>query len=498
MPKVSICSATYNHEKYAVDSINSLLHQSFGDFELIMCDDASTDRNVEQIRSVNDSRLRLMINEENMGYGATSTRCWEASNGEYISMLATDDMYEPHMLQVLVEYLDQNPKVGGVLGLARYVDDDGKLTGESWTDGGVGLDRYQLLNCLFYQKGYFCAPAAMIRRSFLEEVGYIPAQLMQLNDMAHWIRMLFHGELRIINEHVVKYRLRANQANLSAPKPEVWYRHAFETFEVLSLYSTYIQDIELLTKIFPEVQKNRWPKENRLTHFHLAQLALQFEHPSWHFFGLHLLHRLLSNPEMARYIKQTCNFGYADLFRLETEKHPIDTVLPDLYAKTIEELNVLRSQFCNLQWKTQELVKDQQSISHWMNEAEPRPLPGSENILFGNVVRLLRMFSWKCSAGIQFLAQWCADEDPSLATNVGVHVIDASGKILSQADRKLSPILQNGKNMWSDCFMIRSEQLSGAKGIAIAVYEDPNRTQLIQGGRCDWDNHRLLLPLCID
>jgi len=490
MPKVSVLSSTYNHEKYVVDAIESVLQQTFADFELIICDDASTDDNVRRIKTIVDPRMQLIINEENIGNTATSARCWQICHGEYISLLTTDDMYEPDMLETLVNYLDGNSELDGVFALARFIDEDGNLTGESWPNGGVGLSRYELLNSFFYPKNLLCAPAMMIRRSFLEKTGYFPAHLMQLNDMHHWIKMLFHGELKVIDKHLVRYRWRANQANTSAPRAEVSYRLAFESYEVLSLFSDYILDCDLLLKIFPSLEASPWPLEERLIPFHLAQLALAHNHPAWHLYGLHLLYNLLSKPENAAYVKTKCNFGYPDLFRLVAEKRALDHILPGLYAdreKELEEaakdLNILRGK-----------LFDWQSHSLCLTDSEFPPIAGSENILFSDAVRLLRMYSWKCSNGIQILAHWQAEARPELATHVAVHLVDDQGKILSQADYQWQPERKTGAE-WRDCFFLRDDQLIGAKALGIALYDDPSQTLAITGGQCDWQNHRLILPL---
>jgi GT2 family glycosyltransferase len=476
VPRVSVLSSTYNHEKYVLQAVRSILNQTFDDFELIMCDDASTDANAEKIRSINDPRLTLLMNDENCGNTAASRRCWEISSGEYLAWLLTDDVCEPHMLETLVQFLDKNPSVDAVFGLANFIDEDGNFTGQTWTNGGVGLDRYQLLHSCFYPQGYFCAPAAMVRRSLFEKVGYYPPHMMQLNDMEHYVRMLFQGNVQVIDEKVVNYRIRANAGNASAAKPDVSYRLAFEAYQLLSIFSEQITSFDLLAKIFPEVAVKGWQKDDRLTQFYLAQLATDFGPPSWSLFGLDLIYRLLADQEMATYIKQNCNFNYPDFFRLVAQKRPIDTELPIRYADAINELNTLRL----------ELFK---SLS-----LKPNPLPGSENIIFGQAIKLKAMWAWRIKLGIHYIAEWCVDEYPERATQIGVHILDPIGNILSQADHKLIE-WADGQTSWLDCFVIRNDQLMGACGLGIALFDDPSQTLSINGGECDWGDHRLLLPL---
>jgi hypothetical protein len=86
------------------------------------------------------------------------------------------------------------------------------------------------------------------------------------------------------------------------------------------------------------------------------------------------------------------------------------------------------------------------------------------------------------------------DKYPERATQVGVHILDTAGNILSQADHPLTS-WSDGQTSWLDCFVVTNEQIWGACNLGIALYDDPSMTLAIEGGRCDWGNHRLLLPL---
>jgi peptidoglycan/LPS O-acetylase OafA/YrhL len=121
----------------------------------------------------------------------------------------------------------------------------------------------------------------------------------------------------------------------------------------------------------------------------------------------------------------------------------------------------------------------------------------SENVLFGDSVRLVKLYMQKSRNGVEIKAYWRADEHVEKAKYVGVHITDSNGSILSQFDHLLLPqALPVFKGMaWCDRFTIPIDVPAGGKAIALSVYEDPQKTFLIQGGQCDWGNHRLLLPL---
>ncbi len=316
MPKVSILSPTYNHEKYVTEAIQSVFNQTFQDFELIVADDASTDSTVEKISKFQDKRLTLLRNEHNLGSTATSKRCWQQCSGEYIITMATDDICEPTMIETLVNYLDKHPEAMAVFGSANCIDESGNLLSDSWTDVGVGQDRFTHLQQLFKLQHPFCSIAGMFRRETLEQLGYFPLYLKQTDDMAHYIKMLFHGSMPILPDKILRYRWQANNGNISSRTPENDARLDFELFEIIDLYKENITSVDLLRKIFPEVDEYPCPLEENLIVFHLAQICLSFNYPSHRLYGLHQIYQMLKDETMAAYLKTQCNFTYADFFKL--------------------------------------------------------------------------------------------------------------------------------------------------------------------------------------
>lgn len=316
MPKVSIVSPTYNHEKYVAKTIQSLLTQTFQDFELIITDDASTDNNIEEILKFQDSRITLLRNESNQGITATSARCWQHAQGEYLLGLATDDVCEPNMLEILVNHLDRHPEVIAAFGLASFIDDDGGLISGGWTDIGVGQDRYTHLRQLFRLEHPFCSISGMYRCDVLRKLGYFPPYLRQANDMSHFIRLLFYGPMSILPDRILRYRWRANDGNVSSRTLENDSRLDFELFEILDLYREHITSVELLRKIFPEVDQHPWPLDEDLLIFHLAHVAISFSYPAHRLFGMHLLYQLFKNEATAKSLRERCRFTYTDFFHL--------------------------------------------------------------------------------------------------------------------------------------------------------------------------------------
>ncbi len=118
VPRVSVLVTTFNGGKFVLETIDSLLDQTFDDFELIIVDDASTDSTFDLLTAYNDPRIRLFRNIENLGISRTRNRALAHARGEYVAANDQDDISTPDRLEKEVAFLDQNPRVGLVAAAA--------------------------------------------------------------------------------------------------------------------------------------------------------------------------------------------------------------------------------------------------------------------------------------------------------------------------------------------------------------------------------------------
>jgi glycosyltransferase involved in cell wall biosynthesis len=127
MPKVSIGLPVYNGERYLSESFESLLGQTFTDFEIVVCDNASTDGTADIARAfaARDRRVRYIRNPENIGANRNYNLTMTLATGQYFKMGADDDVLEPAYIEKAVAILDANPGVSVAHSGIRYIDDDG-------------------------------------------------------------------------------------------------------------------------------------------------------------------------------------------------------------------------------------------------------------------------------------------------------------------------------------------------------------------------------------
>ena len=202
--RVSVIMPIYNEEKYLSKAIDSILAQTYSEWELIIVNDASTDRSEEIAKSYNDSRIRYFSYPENKGNPYAQNLGMKESKGEYILALAGDDVAYPNMLACQVEYLDKHPECIHVQGAMDYIDENGNVTHtkiESKYKTDIEIRAYELYgNCV-------CGGASMFRRTAIDEYGLkYNLEAIVSQDYLLWIDMLPYGEFAYIDEIVVQYR----------------------------------------------------------------------------------------------------------------------------------------------------------------------------------------------------------------------------------------------------------------------------------------------------
>ena len=111
-PKVTVLMPVYNCEKYLRESIESILNQTFKDFEFLIINDGSSDKSAEIVESYNDNRINFVQNEKNIGLAASLNRGLDIAKGEYIARMDADDISLPERLEKQVRFMETNPQIG--------------------------------------------------------------------------------------------------------------------------------------------------------------------------------------------------------------------------------------------------------------------------------------------------------------------------------------------------------------------------------------------------
>lgn len=130
-PRISVVMAAYNSKRYIREAIESILNQTFKDFEFIIVNDASTDKTLEIIKEYKkkDERIKLVNNKKNLGRAISRNKALKLARGKYIAILDSDDVSLPNRLEIQYEYLEQHSPIFLIGGSAINVDLNGKNQG---------------------------------------------------------------------------------------------------------------------------------------------------------------------------------------------------------------------------------------------------------------------------------------------------------------------------------------------------------------------------------
>ena len=205
-PRVSVAISICNAERYIGEAVESVLNQTFGDFELIIIDDGSTDGTADLLRryAEADDRIRLTI-RDNRGIPQSLNEAIDLSRGEYTARMDGDDICLPQRLERQVAFLDAHPEVVAVGCHRLLIDADGDpINTPTEAQSHEEIDRF-LMQC----KGAIPHPGAMIRTAALKQIGGYRAKFTAAQDLDLWLRLGELGELANLPDVLLRYRVHA-------------------------------------------------------------------------------------------------------------------------------------------------------------------------------------------------------------------------------------------------------------------------------------------------
>lgn len=203
--KVSVLMPVFNGEKYLAEAIESLLKQSFTDFELLIINDCSTDQTENIVLSQTDSRIRLVRNSENLGLAASLNKGMALAKGEYVARMDCDDQCLPERLAEQVAFLDQNPDIHICGTWVQAFRENWEMLWEYPTDPDH-IRCQMLFNCCLAH------PSIMIRKETWQNLGlaYDPT-FRYGEDYELWLRENLRIRFANIPKVLLRYRLHQKQ-----------------------------------------------------------------------------------------------------------------------------------------------------------------------------------------------------------------------------------------------------------------------------------------------
>lgn len=215
-PKVTVLMSVYNGERFLRESINSILSQTFKDFEFLIINDGSTDRTKEILESYDDPRIRVVDNDKNVGLTRSLNKGLELAKGEYIARMDADDVSLPERLEEQAGFFDRNPEVVLLGNWVEIIDDGGNIT---------GIIRYPVNHCFIAWtllfKTCLAHPTVMYRREEVLKIGGYNNSLKYTQDYDLWIRLSRIGKISQIPRILLKIRKLAGSIEYRFQKQQV-------------------------------------------------------------------------------------------------------------------------------------------------------------------------------------------------------------------------------------------------------------------------------------
>jgi len=194
--------SVYNGEKYLREAIDSILNQTFGDFEFIIVNDGSTDKTEDILDEYakKDSRIRIIKNEKNIGLTKSLNKVIRVAKGKYIARMDADDISLPERLRKQIDFLEKNSEIG-LLGTGYYEINDNKIIGEKYF-----LTTDEKLRKILIKYNPFFHASVMVRKSIIQEVGIYEEHLARAQDYGLWFRIAAKTKIANLSELLMKRR----------------------------------------------------------------------------------------------------------------------------------------------------------------------------------------------------------------------------------------------------------------------------------------------------
>lgn len=279
MPKVSVLLPAYNTKaEYLREAVDSILAQTFTDFELLILDDCSTHPSVaEVVSSYSDGRIKFFRNDRNLGISGSRNKLIELAQGEYLAVTDHDDVSLPQRFELQVDFLDKHPEVGVVGGALEIFPKKGK---SSLPQGNVDIENLMML------KTGIDHQVSMIRKSVLTDNGLrYEEEFSPSEDHRLWTRLIGKTQFANLPDTLLRYRVHGQntscvqrQRNIAkaseiiawvrAEHPDIWQRtertlvkkskyKLFEIFNILTVKESHKETRYLLLGFIPLLKKEQ-------------------------------------------------------------------------------------------------------------------------------------------------------------------------------------------------------------------------------------------------
>ena len=238
-PAITVILPVYNGGKYLISSVESVLKQSYTNYEFLILDDCSTDDSWQYLESIKSEKVTLYRNEKNKGLFFNLNFLIKESKSRLIKLWAQDDIMYPHCLESFVHFFEQYPQLGFAYSGIHNIDEDGIIKQHDYTDATPQIISTELHARIAYVTGSIAGNIAnvCINRLALDKVGLFNEHMKISADFDMWVRLAKNHDTGFIGEALVQ--LRDHPGQLS--RNESFYiNHVREDLHVFRYLNNYV------------------------------------------------------------------------------------------------------------------------------------------------------------------------------------------------------------------------------------------------------------------
>jgi glycosyltransferase involved in cell wall biosynthesis len=214
LPQVSVVVATYNYGRFLAGALDSVLGQTFADYEIIVVDDGSDDQTAEVIAPYLQHPSLRYIRTEHVGQPKAKNTGIRAARGEYVAFLDADDLWLPTKLEKQLTLFKQtDSSLAVVYCRRRWMDEEGR----EFDRPDRSPQRVDVLGSLFHRP-FICFSSSIVRRTVFDDVGMFDESIPMAIDYDLWLRIALNYRFDYVDERLVRYR--TGHANLSSREVE--------------------------------------------------------------------------------------------------------------------------------------------------------------------------------------------------------------------------------------------------------------------------------------
>jgi glycosyltransferase involved in cell wall biosynthesis len=209
MVRISVCMTTYNGEKYIHKQVSSILNQIAEDDELIVCDDRSSDATIDILSSFQDTRIKIVINDENLGFSRNFSKCISLAQGDIIFLSDHDDVWLPGKVEKYLKIFQENGEVISIMSNMEIVDENGLVTNSRFLDLKSGNSNrvWRVVKNFVKSTYYGCSIA--FRKELVTKILPLPFHFDT------WIGLVsdIYARCYHLDEVTMQYRRHSNNAS---------------------------------------------------------------------------------------------------------------------------------------------------------------------------------------------------------------------------------------------------------------------------------------------